>query len=276
MLTHSIMQYSVTDQLGRTITLQQRPVRIVSTVPSQTELLSDLGLNAEVVGITKFCIHPVEWFNNKIRIGGTKALNLEKIKALQPDLIIANKEENDQEQIELLAREYPVYISDIKTLDDAVKMIQDIGILTGRIQEATQIAHGIRQGMSMLTIPTKRTRCAYFIWWEPLMSINHDTFIHDMLTRCGFENVFSNETSSRYPVINEDALLAAQAELILLPSEPFPFGEKHIAYFRQILPQATIMKVDGEMFSWYGSRLLRAPNYLRSIVRQASLAHPSS
>jgi ABC-type Fe3+-hydroxamate transport system substrate-binding protein len=260
----------VKDQLGRITTLPHTPQRIVSVVPSQTELLFDLGLREEVIGITKFCIHPDEWFRNKTRVGGTKTLDLEKIKTLDPDLIIANKEENDHAQIEALIHDYPVYISDIKTLDDALEMIMDIGNLTQREHEANKLAKDIHDGMFQLTLPQRRLRCAYFIWWEPLMTVNHDTFIHDMLRRCGFDNVFGTDASSRYPVIGEAALVDAQPELILLSSEPYPFKEKHIDYFRQLLPHAKVLTVDGEIFSWYGSRLLKAPDYLQKVITEAS------
>jgi ABC-type Fe3+-hydroxamate transport system substrate-binding protein len=268
------LSITVKDQLGRVVTLPQIPQRIVSVVPSQTELLYDLGLRDEVIGITKFCIHPDEWFRNKTRIGGTKTLNLEKIKALEPDLIIANKEENDHEQIEALSHYCPVYISDIKIMDDALAMIKDIGKLIQKEQEAEQLAANIDEGMSRLNLPQRRYKYAYFIWWEPLMTVNHDTFIHNMLMHCGFDNVFGANTSSRYPVIDEAALADAQPELILLSSEPFPFKEKHMDYFRQLLPNAKIMIVDGEMFSWYGSRLLKAPAYLQKTIDEVcSLSH---
>ena len=114
---------SVTDQTGRSITIPDSPKRIISIVPSQTELLFDLGLSDEVIGITKFCVHPEEWFRKKTRVGGTKQLNMETIRSLQPDLIVANKEENEQVQVEDIAKEFPVWISDIKTLSDAKRMI---------------------------------------------------------------------------------------------------------------------------------------------------------
>src|ERR1700741_3198050 len=106
------------DQTGRKISIPQIPQRIISLVPSQTELLFDLGLDKEVVGITKFCVHPPEWFQTKTRVGGTKQLKIDLIKQLQPDLIIANKEENVKEQIEELEKHFPVWISDVNNLED--------------------------------------------------------------------------------------------------------------------------------------------------------------
>src|SRR6201996_8546516 len=139
-----------TDMLGREITINYPPRRIISLVPSQTELLFDLGLNEEVVGITKFCVHPQEWFRNKKRIGGTKTVNIEAIHALQPDLIIANKEENVQEQVEALAAHYPTWVSDIHTLDDALHMIQQVGNLVARPSQSALLAEKIQKGFSGL------------------------------------------------------------------------------------------------------------------------------
>ncbi|RYZ45202.1 MAG: cobalamin-binding protein, partial [Chitinophagaceae bacterium] len=152
-----------TDQLHRSLSLTSPPKRIVSLVPSQTELLAALGLEAEVVGITKFCIHPNEWFCHKTRIGGTKNVQLEKVAALAPDLIIANKEENVQEQVEALAKQYPVYISDVNDIDDALQMIGGIGRITGKEEEANRIAMAIQHEFAQLTVPSSPLRAAYLI-----------------------------------------------------------------------------------------------------------------
>lgn len=255
------------DQLGRSIGLNYPPKRIISVVPSQTELLYDLGLEDEVIGITKFCIHPDKWYREKTRIGGTKALNIEKIKALNPDLIIANKEENEHAQIAELSKHFPVWISDIKTLDDSLDMIKRIGIITDREQKSAIISNQIKESFEAFPpiYRNEHLRCAYFIWWNPMMSVNADTFINDMLMRCGWNNVFAARTNSRYPEVSDDELKAANPQLVLLSSEPFPFAEKHIAHFQQLLPEAQVVLVDGEMFSWYGSRLLQSVNYFKEL-----------
>jgi ABC-type Fe3+-hydroxamate transport system substrate-binding protein len=286
---------SFTDQMGRTIVLERPPIRIVSLVPSQTELLYTLGLddfappgspvNARVVGLTKFCVHPPAWFRNKPRIGGTKDINLERIYALQPDLIIANKEENERAQIETLAARYPVWISDIKTLADALAMIRDLGELTGRPRQAMDLAQNIQNGFDELTalpnsspapgtlpLPPKSLRTAYLIWRKPWMAAGGDTFIHDMLQRCGFTNIFGSQ--DRYPVIdpaslaNPASLATSKCDLILLSSEPYPFREKHVLEIQTFLPDAMIRLVDGEIFSWYGSRLLHAPAYFQQLLKE--------
>ena len=146
---------TLTDQLGRLVTITGTPKRIISLVPSQTELLYDLGLNDEVVGITKFCVRPDSWFESKVKIGGTKSLYTATIKMMVPDLILANKEENTKEQIDDLVKDYPVWISDINTLDDACSMIRDIGEITAHTNEATTIVNKINENFLRL-IPSGR------------------------------------------------------------------------------------------------------------------------
>lgn len=236
--------------------------RIVSVVPSQTELLHALGLEQEVVGITKFCVHPAEWFQTKLRIGGTKTLNLEKIAALEPDLIIGNKEENEREQIEWLSARFPVWISDIYTLEDALDMIVQVGDLCGRPTQAALLYAQIREAFAALDAGVRGQaplRAAYYIWRKPFMVAARHTFIDDMLGRAGFENVFGH--LERYPEVLREDLEMANPDIILLSSEPFPFSEKHVAEFQDICPSARVEIVDGEMFSWYGNRLLKSAAY---------------
>ncbi|MBK8428234.1 MAG: ABC transporter substrate-binding protein [Lewinellaceae bacterium] len=255
----------ITDQMNRKVKLSEgAPKRIISLVPSQTEFLFDLGLEQEVVGITKFCVHPSAWFQTKARVGGTKTLHFDKIAALQPDLIIGNKEENERAQIEALAERYPVWLSDIVTLDDALDMMLRVGRLTGRAEKAQEIVEEISASFQALPQSTvKPGRAAYFIWRKPYMVAANGTFIYEMMRMAGFENVFAD--LERYPEITLDMLAAAQPDCIFLSSEPYPFAEKHIAVFQEACPDARIRIVDGEMFSWYGSRLRYAPDYFRSL-----------
>ena len=254
-----------TDQTGRTISLHAAPRRIVSIVPSQTELLHYLGLEEEVIGITKFCVHPEQWFRNKTRVGGTKHLSIDIIQKLQPDLIIANKEENVKEQVELLAQQYPVWVSDVNNLDDAYGMIRSIGEIIQKADAAGELVQSIRREFATLSNDGEPLRAAYLIWRDPYMTIGHDTFIHDMLTRCGFENIFADRT--RYPTVTVEELSADsnRLQVLLLSSEPFPFGQKHIDELQPLLPHTKIILADGEMFSWYGSRLLKAPGYFNKL-----------
>jgi len=255
-----------TDQLGRKMEIPKYPKRIISLVPSQTELLFDLGLDEEIIGITKFCVHPEQWFRSKTRIGGTKTVKIDMITSLQPDLIIANKEENVKEQLEQLEKIAPVWISDIQDIPGAFDMMQSIGIITGKEQEATTLINQIKKEFSTLEKqhPLKKIyRAAYLIWKDPYMAAGGDTFINDMLQLCGWQNVLADKM--RYPVITTEELKLKNTELILLSSEPFPFKQKHIDELKAELPDTKIILVDGEIFSWYGSRMKYAAEYLGNI-----------
>ncbi|GAB3903012.1 helical backbone metal receptor [Mucilaginibacter boryungensis] len=254
---------TLTDQLGREITLSNQPKRIVSLVPSQTELLYYLGLDSAICGITKFCIHPTQKTLNTVKIGGTKQLNIPLIKSLGPDLIIANKEENDRLQLEELMSGYPTYVSDPYNLTTALQMINDVGVLTGREGPARRLYDAIMTAFNELHLPTQSLRVAYFIWRKPYMVAGKLTFIDDMLQRCGFTNAFEQ---ARYPQISVNDLVAANPEVVLLSSEPYPFKQKHVNELQALLPNALIKLVDGEMFSWYGSRMLYAPGYFMGLI----------
>ncbi len=252
-----------TDQLNRPIHIPQYPKRIISLVPSQTELLIDLGLQAQLLGITKFCIHPAAATKQILKIGGTKALDIKLIKELNPDLIIGNKEENERAQIEELMSHFPVWMSDIADLDGAINMITGIGELVNKATEAAAMTATIKQNFEQLNAAAPTRKVAYLIWRKPYMVAGKGTFIDDMLRRCGFVNVFAED---RYPEVSIEQLISAQPDALLLSSEPYPFKEKHINEFRATLPHATIKLVDGEMFSWYGSRLLQAPAYFNKLI----------
>lgn len=250
------------DQLGSQVKISFPPQRIVSLVPSQTELLADLGLDDRVVGITKFCIHPESWRKSKTIIGGTKNFDFDKIRSLQPDLIIGNKEENYQEGIETLSAQFPVWMSDIITLSDALSMIRRVGQVTNATFNAERIAEQIDSSFANLVkLPTLKT--LYLIWKGPWMAAAPGTFIDEMMRVSGLENVFDRQT--RYPELNTEQIQRLNPELILLSSEPYPFREKHIEELQSICPAAKIILVDGEMFSWYGSRLIRVPAYIDSL-----------
>ncbi len=240
------------------------PMRIVSLVPSQTELLYDLGLGDRVVGITKFCIHPEEWRKQKTIIGGTKSYHFDKIELLKPDLIIGNKEENDQEQIELLQERYPVWMSDIFNLDDALRMIASIGELTNTSQKAMALGITIKKGFSALPSNAEPKRTAYFIWRKPYMVAGGNTFIDNMLQRSGLINVFQNK--GRYPVIDLEDIKHKNPEVILLSSEPYPFKNKHLEEIKEVCPNTEVLLVDGELFSWYGSRLIKSVSYFQELL----------
>lgn len=251
------------DHLGNTIELSETPKRIISLVPSQSELLWDLGLQDEIVGITKFCIHPHEMFKCKTRVGGTKTIDIEKIRSLKPDLIIGNKEENDQAQIIELQKEFTVWMSDIYNLTDAYKMISDIGELVNKKNESLLMISTIKKSFSLLKKHNKTV--VYLIWKNPYMAVGKLTFIGNLLNEIGLINSLEN-SDLRYPELSIEDLIDLNPEVILLSSEPFPFKEHHISEIKTHLPNTTILLVDGELFSWYGSRLLKSAAYFNQIA----------
>lgn len=257
-----------TDQLSRAVEINWPPQRIISLVPSQTELLYALGLEQEVVGLTKFCVHPQEWRKQKQVVGGTKKLHLDKIRTLQPDLIIGNKEENEQSSVEALMQEFPVWMSDIFSLEDSLQMIRQVGALTNREEEAAKLVVHIVKGFAeMPKVPS--ITALYLIWRKPWMGAGSNTFIHHMLELNGFRNAL--EDQPRYPELSEDVMQALNPQVVLLSSEPYPFKEKHLAELQVLLPQSKLLLVDGEMFSWYGSRLLKAPAYFKEVQERVVL-----
>lgn len=251
------------DQTGHSIEVKSRVKRIVSLVPSLTELLAQLGLQKQLVGRTKFCIHP-EGIKEIRQIGGTKNFKLEQIASLQPDLVIANKEENDKKGIEVLRRNYPVYTSDINSLKDAVKAIEEIGILCEKKPESEELVAQITKEFKRLPNYPAKT-AIYCIWNNPLMIAGRGTFIDNMMQMAGFKNL---SQATRYPNITVEELQYLMPDVLLLSSEPFPFNEKHQKYFADRLSGTKVIFVDGELFSWYGSRMKLAPSYFRTLQSQ--------
>lgn len=233
----------------------------MSLVPSQSELLWDLGLHTELVGITKFCIHPEFMFRKVTRVGGTKTADLEKIRALSPDLIIGNKEENTREQIETLRGEFPVWMSDITTPTDALDMITALGLLCHREDEATRLHTAVAGLLARVKGTLQGQSVAYLIWNRPYMVAAANTFVHNLLEHLGLVNVFAS--LDRYPEVSAEQLAEAKPDLCFLSSEPFPFQTTHVNALQRLLPGCGVRLVDGEVFSWYGSRLLHLESYLQ-------------
>ncbi len=245
-------------------------MRIISLVPSITELLYDLGLEENLVGITKFCVRPTHLLRQISHIGGTKTLNIDAIRMLQPDLIIANKEENVKEQVEALEALCPVLLTDVPDYASALSMIKTIGEATSRIEAAKNIIAQIQKACSAHEQTKHQTsvrpRAAYLIWQNPYMSIGRDTFAHSMLSMAGFTNVFADRL--RYPKLTESEIRDARPDAIFLSSEPFRFRQKHLPIYRQISPEAQVILVDGEAFTWYGSRMIKSFSYFSALIAQ--------
>ena len=250
------------DQMQYSVDVSDKPVRIVSLVPSMTELLFDLGLEDRIVGVTRYCVHPERARKEKAVIGGPKTFDFEAIDALQPDLILGNKEENYKEGIEQLRQKYPTWLCDIHNLDDALAMITSVGQLTNTEDKANAIVSDIKTKMSRLS-SGKTLRVAYFIWRKPYRVAAGNTFINEMLKLCGMENVFAD--LDRYPEVTIEQLKAEKPDLLLLSSEPYPFKEKHCQEFAELDVVAKAKLVDGEMFCWTGSRLRLAVDYFMNL-----------
>ncbi|MEZ5007454.1 MAG: helical backbone metal receptor [Chitinophagales bacterium] len=260
-----LTNYPITaiDQLGFSFTLNQPPKSIVSLVPSITITLFDLGVAKSIIGRTKFCIHPKSTVKSISIIGGTKNLDIEKILSLQPDLILANKEENEKAQIEALKQHCNVYVSDVKDLYTNNEMIEQIGWLTNTYDRANQIINQINEVFKSIT-PFSKQKVAYFIWRQPYMVAGNNTFINHLLKRLNLVNVFEN-FEGRYPIINIDQLKQVSPDFIFLSSEPYPFKSKHIEELKSIVPNAKIVLVDGELFSWFGSKMIKTPSYIKTL-----------
>jgi ABC-type Fe3+-hydroxamate transport system substrate-binding protein len=254
------------DQLNRKLQLKVTPKRIVSLVPSQTELLIDLGLESVVVGITKFCVHPKQIRKKKTIVGGNKEIRLQKIKDLPPDIILCNKEENTKEIITELESVAPIHISDINNLEDCCQLIEMYGKLFNVMSKASEIIDNIQKEREHFRFKIKakeKIKVAYFIWKSPWMVAASNTFIDFMIKEAGFKNVFENET--RYPEVDLESLKLGKSDCIFLSSEPYPFKEKHVLELKSYFPINKISIVDGEMFSWYGSRLQKAYKYFLTL-----------
>lgn len=259
-----------TDQIGNTLALSQSPKRIVSLVPSQTELLFDMGLEDRIVGITKFCVHPYHFKSTKKIIGGTKKVHYEKIKLLEPDIIIANKEENTQEMVEQLRQIAPVWTSDIKTIDDNKVMISEFGKIFNARTQAQNLNDKIDFALNdfMQFMSDKKTKkAAYFIWKNPYMVAGSDNFIDQMLALNKFINIYKDK--GRYPEIEIKKIrLEGDPDLVFLSSEPYPFNEEDAFEIGRFTHHAKTVFVDGEMFSWYGSRILKAFRYFKQLHKR--------
>ncbi len=254
----------IKDQLQRKIEFSKTPQRIISLVPSQTELLVDLGLKDQLVGVTKFCVHPENIRKEKQIVGGTKQIKIEKIKALNPDIILCNKEENTKEIIAELESEFNLHISDIYTVQDVYELISQYGKIFQVDQKAAEINKNIQKQIKDFQdyVQDKPVlKVAYFIWRKPWMVVGKNTFINTLLKMNKLENVYEN--ISRYPEIKLENI--KETDFILLSSEPYPFKEKHIPEVKGFSKNTKFALVDGEFFSWYGSRLEKAFRYFKNL-----------
>ncbi|MCZ4317983.1 helical backbone metal receptor [Aequorivita viscosa] len=252
------------DQLNRTVKLLKIPQRIISLVPSQTELLVDLDLRNRIVGVTKFCVHPENLKDEKTIVGGTKNVNFDKIKLLQPDIIICNKEENTKEMVQDLEKIAPVWISDIENIPDTLAVISAFGEIFKVEMEASKLISKINaevENHREFIQPLSYKKVLYLIWQNPYMAAGRGTFIDCLLQENKLDNIFS-KNQPRYPEVKTADFI--NADLILLSTEPYPFKEKDVAVFINKF-NTEVKLVDGEFFSWYGSRLTEAFSYFKTL-----------
>ena len=265
------MTKSLVDQIGTLHIFENTPKRIVSLVPSQTELLYDLGLEDALVGITKFCVHPFHLKSVKTIVGGTKNIKFEKIKALQPDIIICNKEENTKEIVEELSAICKVWVTDIYTVVDNNQMIKDFGEIFNKRTNASKWIDKINFTYHdfqnfIQNKPIKKV--AYFIWANPYMVVGNTTFINEMLKINRFQNIYESK-EGRYPEVELKKIrLEGDPDYVFLSSEPFPFKDEHAFEIGRFTHHAVTVFVDGEMFSWYGSRLVKAFSYFKALQNE--------
>ncbi|NLP58055.1 ABC transporter substrate-binding protein [Lutibacter sp. B1] len=258
------------DQLGREISLKNTPKRIISLVPSQTELLCDLALENELVGITTFCVHPYHLKSTKAIVGGTKKVDFEKIIALKPDFILCNKEENTYDFLPKLEQIAPTYFSDVNSIDDSLQLIKDLGTILNRRTESTNLIQKLEYKLNNFKefIKDKETKkVAYFIWFKPWMVTGNDTYINEILKLNKFENIYAN--MSRYPKVEIDKIRhEGDPDIIILSSEPFHFKDEHAIEIATFTNRSITVFGDGQMFSWYGSRLLLALDYFKELHKK--------
>ena len=263
-----------TDQIGTLHTFDHTPCRIVSLVPSQTETLVDLGLEDAIVGITKFCVHPFHLKATKTIIGGTKQINVAKIKSLQPDIIIANKEENTLAIVKELEEICPVWVTDVITIEDSLQVIQDFGILFNRRTDAQKWILKITSGITVfkeLIKDKSSQKAAYFIWANPYMVAAGETYINEILKLNKFDNIYDSNPKyeGRYPeIIIQKMRIQGDPEILLLSSEPFPFADEHAFELGRHSHHARTVFVNGEYFSWHGTRLVKALDYFKILQKK--------
>ena len=243
------------DDVGREVEIAEPPRRIVSLVPSLTETLAAWGELDRVVGITKYCVHPKEELRQLPRVGGTKDPDLAAIEALRCDLVLANAEENRREDVDALARHMPVWVTYPRTLADAADMLERLGPALGCDDAARRSVNSIRDELARPETISGGETAVYLIWREPYMTINADTYIHDVLARLGIVNLTAEE-SERYPEISAERIRELDPDWLLLPSEPYPFLERHVAEVAADtgLPADRIRLLPGEEYCWHGVR----------------------
>lgn len=266
----------VVDDAGRSVVLQQPAHRIVSLVPSLTETLFALGCGAALVGVTRYCTEPVGAVEGLERVGGTKNPDCERIRALQPDLVVVNAEENRREDFDTMEHAgLTVFVSFSHRASDVAGLMQTLGRLTQSEGAAQQLADQVSRALDELerSLDTRRARVFCPIWKNPWMSFNHETYADDMLRLAGGDNV-CGDRSQRYCTVTLEEIAAADPEVILLPNEPYVFAQKDLPSLAPLSMtrahrSAQVHFIDGKALSWYGPRTAAALLYLHRAIAGA-------
>ena len=246
------------------------PRRIVSLVPSLTEALFALGVGSSVVGRTRYCTQPPRAVGRIPKVGGTKKVDVSRVLSLDPDLVVAVREENRREEVETLAEAgVPVFLGVPETVEGAVEMLRDLarrvdaplaGAMLGPVERVLGRLDGATGVSCRVFVP---------IWKGPYMSVGSDTYVHDVLRVCGGENVCGG--AARYPVVALAEVEAARPEVVLLPDEPYPFSVEDLPEFYSLdVPAARedrIHLVDGKLLTWYGPRMAGSLTQLAALLR---------
>jgi ABC-type Fe3+-hydroxamate transport system substrate-binding protein len=249
-------------------------MRLVSLCPSLTELVFDLGRGDDLVGRTKFCVHPTGRVERVESVGGTKNPKIARIVELAPDLVLLNEEENRREDAEaLLAAGVRCHVSFPRDVGETAQMVRDIGAVLERPAEAERIAADIERRAARVRERARQApavRYAYLIWRNPWMVAGGDTFVTAMLALPGGVNVFAAHPE-RYPTVTPQDLAVADPDVVLLSSEPFPFKEKHADELAVAtgLPRERMQLVDGEYLTWHGSRTPDGVDYAERVIARA-------
>ena len=263
------------DATGAAVVLPGPPQRIVSLVPSITEILFTLGVGPAVAGCTVYCTQPPDGVATTTRVGGEKNPKLELIRDLGADLVIANIEENLPEHVATLRSwGIPVYVTYPRTVPDGIRLLAELGAVTGAAERGAALARELDalladvEGASRGRRPV---RVFYPIWRHPYMTIGADTYAHDMLARCGGVSVFADR-ASRYPTVTLDEMASAAPEVILLPDEPYRFRRVHVADFEPYpdvpaVRDGRIHLMDGKLLTWYGPRIGEALRAVPALLR---------
>jgi len=247
--------------------------RIVSLVPSLTESLFALGLGDRVVGVTDWCVHPAAAVAALPRVGGTKTPHLDAVRALRPDLVLANREENRKRDVERLEADgLPVWVTYPRTVRDGALLLRELAALGADEEAVDRVVVPVEQAVDEASRvrPLRPSRVFCPIWKGPWMSVGADTYAHDLLSLCGGENVFAERADRRYPRVSEEDIVAAAPEVVLLPDEPYRFGAPEVEALRCLdVPAARngrIHCIDGTLVSWYGPRIAQAVAVVRPLL----------